>query len=440
MAIIFAEDKANPGGLQKLQIEEDKLEDISKEDLKTIEEAPTFTSKEMVMGNSKGTVPDDGKIEVQGGNALKDQVGNKKDDGGDEKKKSGFSAFVSSVGDALTGVVSGVENRMEAIYEDPKKRRSFLQGLNTIIKSSGYTPISQAKSAVGMIAEGQKQGFVEDLAIRQKEKGLDIERLKALKNERRYADPRDKNIADIYSKYSEAYDAGKLGRLATERTYTQLLKLKDYTPTGIIENFIKPFEEIADSLGKSEVINKIRQGFKDNSDYVPDQQTIIEFKSIIDAGASQRILGEAKKLYPVSNVDLQLLLKGAGDLKTNPGALKVLISSERALGLIADEAFEIAGEIAYPGEGVTGPMNFPKKANDIAAKSIAAKFEKDVKDETLQELYGSTEKTPFRIIQAKLYQDLQADKSIPEISAFDKFLGAQAEKENEIDEIKKKYQ
>ena len=440
MAIIFAEDQANPGGLQKLQIEEDKLEDISKEDLKTIEEAPSFTSLEMMMGNTKGTVPDDGKIEVQGGNALKDQVGNKKDDGGDEKKKSGFSAFVSSVGDALTGVVSGVENRMEAIYEDPKKRRSFLQGLNTIIKSSGYTPISQAKSSVGMIAEGQKQGFVEDLAIRQKEKGLDIERLKALKNERRYADPRDKNIADIYSKYSEAYDAGKLGRLATERTYTQLLKLKDYTPTGIIENFIKPFEEIADSLGKSEVINKIRQGFKDNSDYVPDQQTIIEFKSIIDAGASQRILGEAKKLYPVSNVDLQLLLKGAGDLKTNPGALKVLISSERALGLIADEAFEIAGEIAYPGEGVTGPMNFPKKANDIAAKSIAAKFEKDVKDETLQELYGSTEKTPFRIIQAKLYQDLQADKSIPEISAFDKFLGAQAEKENEIDEIKKKYQ
>ena len=439
MAIIFAEDKGT-GGLQKLQVSEDEFKKLTKDEQSTIEESPSFTSKEMMMGDSKGTVPDDGKIEVQGGNALKDQVGNKKDDGGDEKKKSGFSAFVSSVGDALTGVVSGVENRMEAIYDDPKKRRNFLQGLNTIIKSSGYTPISQAKSPVGMIAEGQKQGFVEDLAIRQKEKGLDIERLKALKNERRYADPRDKNIADIYSKYSEAYDAGKLGRLATERTYTQLLKLKDYTPTGIIENFIKPFEEIADSLGKSEVINKIRQGFKDNSDYVPDQQTIIEFKSIIDAGASQRILGEAKKLYPVSNVDLQLLLKGAGDLKTNPGALKVLISSERALGLIADEAFEIAGEIAYPGEGVTGPMNFPKKANDIAAKSIAAKFEKDVKDETLQELYGSTEKTPFRIIQAKLYQDLQADKSIPEISAFDKFLGAQAEKENEIDEIKKKYQ
>ena len=43
MAIIFAEDKGT-GGLQKLQIEEDKLEDISKEDLKAFEESPSFTS------------------------------------------------------------------------------------------------------------------------------------------------------------------------------------------------------------------------------------------------------------------------------------------------------------------------------------------------------------------------------------------------------------
>jgi len=378
------------------------------------------------------------KLKIELGNLSK--VVNPEDDKGKKTDKGGFSAFVSSVGDALTGVVSGVENKMEAIYDDPKKRRNFLQGLNTIIESSGYTPIAEAKSPVGKIATGQKKGFLEDLAIRQKERGLDIEKLKAEKNERRYADPRDKNIADIYSKYSEAYDAGKLGRLATERTYTQLLKLKDYTPTGIIENFIKPFEEIAVSMNKGDVITKIRKNFADNPDYVPDQETIVEFKSIIDSGASQRILGEAKKLYPVSNVDLQLLLKGAGDLKTNPGALKVLLSSERALGLIADEAFDIAGELAYPGEGVTGPMSFPKKANDIAAKLIAAKFEKDVKDETLQALYGSTEKTPFRIIQAKLYQDLQADKSIPEISAFDKFLGAQAEKENERDKIIDKYQ
>ena len=440
MAIIFAEDKANPGGLQKIQIEEDKLEDISKEDLKTIEEAPTFTSKEMMMGDSKGTVPDDGKIEVQGGNALKDQVDNKKDDGGDEKKKSGFSAFVSSVGDALTGVVSGVENKMEAIYDDPKKRRSFLQGLNTIIKSSGYTPISQAKSPVGKIATGQKKGFLEDLAIRQKEKGLDIERLKALKNEKRIADPKDKVIADLFKDYNDNFNKNKGSKLATERTYNELLKLKDYTPTGILENVFAPLEEVAVSLGYGNFLTEMRQKFSDNSDAVPSSEEIVKFKAILDSGASNRILGKAKELYPVSNVDLQLLLKGAGSLKTNPEALKVLLAAERSLALIEDEAYPIASKLAYPGGAETGSVGFQNEAADLAAQNIAVKFEKDVKDETLKELFGSTEKTPFRIIQAKLYQDLQADKSIPEISAFDKFLGAQAEKENEIDEIKKKYQ
>ena len=378
------------------------------------------------------------KLKIELGTLSK--VVNPEDNKGKKTDKGGFSQFVTSVGDALTGVVSGVENRMEAIYEDPKKRRNFLQGLNTIIKSSGYTPISQAKSSVGMIAEGQKQGFVEDLAIRQKEKGLDIERLKALKNEKRVADPKDKVIADMFLDYKKNYNDNKTSKISTERTYNQLLKLKDYTPTGIVENFIKPFEEIAESLGKSDLLNKIRKNLAENPDYVPDQQTIIEFKSLIDSGASNRILGKAQKLYPVSNTDLNLLLKGAGDLKTNPGALKVLLSAERALGLIEDEAFPIAKNLAYPGGGITGDTGFDITASEIAAKNLSVKLEKEVKDETLKELFGSTEKTPFRIIQAKLYQDLQADKSIPEISAFDKFLGAQAEKENEIDDIKKKYQ
>src|SRR5210317_1386814 len=152
MAIIFAEDKGT-GGLQKLQIDEEKIEDIPKEDLEAFEESPSFTSKEMMMGNTKGTVPDDGKIEVKGGDALVNQVNNKKDDGGNKKKESGFEQFISSVGDALTGFTEGIDKKMETVYDDREKRTSFLQGLNTIISASSYTPIGQAKSPVGMIAE-----------------------------------------------------------------------------------------------------------------------------------------------------------------------------------------------------------------------------------------------------------------------------------------------
>ena len=381
------------------------------------------------------------KVEVEGGKALtntiKDNGGGKKDDG---DKGKGFSRFVSSVGDALVGVVDSAENKMEEIYNDPKSRRTFLQGLNTIIESSGYTPITQAKSPVGKIAVGQKKGFIEDLAIRQKERAMDIETLKAMKKEKRVADPKDKVIAELFKEYNKKYNQDKAANISTERTYNELLKLKDYTPTGLLENFVFPIEEIAQSLGKGDIITKIRTGFSENPDYVPDQETILEFKSIVDSGSSNRILGKAKELYPVSNVDLQLLLKGAGSLSTNPNALKVLLSAEQALGLINEDAYTYASKLAYPGEGITGSVSFQAEGADAAAKALSVKFEKEVKDETLKKLYGDTEKTPFRIIQAKLFQDLQADKSIPEISAFDKFIGAEAEKTNITNDMIKKYQ
>ena len=443
----FAQQKANIGNEEaKKYIEKEKdIESVaqpgadSAENIDNLEIIAKIRSEDRDYQRLK-ELENDGKIGVDGGNALVNQVGNKKDDGDDGKKKSGFSAFVSSVGDALTGVVSGVENKMEAIYEDPKKRRNFLQGLNTIIESSGYTPIAQAKSAVGKIATGQKKGFLEDLAIRQKERGLDIERLKALKNEKRVADPKDKVIADLFKDYNDNFNKNKGSKLATERTYNELLKLKDYTPTGILENVFAPLEEVAVSLGYGDFLTEMRKKFDKNPDAVPEADEIVKFKAILDSGASNRILGKAKELYPVSNVDLQLLLKGAGSLKTNPQALKVLLAAERSLALIEDEAYPIASKLAYPGGSETGSVGFQNEAAELAAKNIAVKFEKDVKDETLKELFGSTEKTPFRIIQAKLYQDLQADKSIPEVSAFDKFLGAQAEKENERNKIIEKYQ
>src|SRR6056300_582516 len=101
MAIIFLEDQINnPGGLQKLQIDEENLTEKGKANLEKFkDESSGYTSKEMMMGNSKGTVPDDGKIEVQGGDALVNEINNKKDDGGgDDEKKSGFKQFISSVG------------------------------------------------------------------------------------------------------------------------------------------------------------------------------------------------------------------------------------------------------------------------------------------------------------------------------------------------------
>tara|TARA_A100001201_G_scaffold69075_1_gene63845 strand:- start:4093 stop:5427 length:1335 start_codon:yes stop_codon:yes gene_type:complete len=383
---------------------------------------------------------EDGKINIDvQGNALKNENSGKGKGNGNDEKKGGFTKFASGVGKALGKFSQGLEKKLETVYDDREKRTLFLSGLNTLIESSSYSPITQAKSPIGKIASGVKKGFLESEAIGSKRKEIEAKRLQALKQPKRVADPKDKVIAELFTKYQDKYEEGKASKLASERTYNELLKNKNYTPTGILENFFQPLNEIAVSLGYGDLINNVRKKYAENPDYVPSEEEIVALKSIIDSDAGTRILGKAKELYPVSNVDLQLLLRGSGSLATNPEALKVLLSAERALNLIEDEAFPLANQFAYPGGQVTGSTNFAIEASDLAAKNLSEKFAKEVKDETLVELFGTKEKNPFRIIQAKLYQDLQADKEIQEVSAFDKFLGAKREKETEIDNIKNKY-
>jgi ADP-ribose pyrophosphatase YjhB (NUDIX family) len=378
------------------------------------------------------------KLKIELGNLIKTETPG---EGGDNKDEGGFKTFVKGVGEAFKNVADGAEKKLTKVYDDREKRMMFLSGLNTIIEASSFTPITQSKSPLGKIASGQKKGFLESEAIETKRGEIEAKKLQALKQPKRVADPKDKVISELFKTYSKTFEENKASKLASNRTYSQILKNKNYTPTGILENFFAPLEEVADSLGFSGFITDIRKKYAENAEYVPSQEEIIKFKQIIDADSGNRILGKAKELYPVSNVDLQLLLKGAGSLKTNPGALKVLVSAEQALNLIEDTAHPYAQDFAYPGGDVTGSVNFKSLATDKAAKELSEKFKPEVKKETLITLYG-TEKdiTPFKIIQAKLYQDILADKTIPQVSAFDKFLGAQEEKDKEVDDIITKYQ
>jgi len=434
MAIFFAENKDNPGGLQKVRIDEDKLTDEEKDVVDNLKKSNVLMTAEEQFAGSK---PIDAKIEVQGGEALSKEVEKEKEE--KEEKESGFKTFVKGVGEAFRNIADGAEKKLETVYDDREKRMMFLSGLNTIIDASSFTPITQAKSPFGTIAGGQKKGFLESEAIGTKRKEIEAKRLQALKQPKRVADPEDKVIAELYKDFNKKYNEGKASRTASERTYNELLKNKNYTPTGILENFFQPLNEIAVQLGYGDFINDVRKKYADNPEYVPSEEEIVRFKTIIDADSGNRILGKAKELYPVSNVDLQLLLKGAGSLSTNPEALKVLLSSERALNLIEDEAYPLAMKFAYPGGETTGIVNFQAEATNMAAENLAKKFNDEVKDETLIELFGTKERNDFRVINAKLYQDLQADKTIPQMSAFDIFIKAKKEKESEIDDIKKKY-
>src|SRR5210317_1412295 len=189
MAIIFAEDKDNPGGLQKVQIPEDKFEELTKAEQSTIEEAPSLTSKDEMFGNNKETVTSD-KIEINAGAALANQFMNLTEDKQAQvleniglskvestsdkdlykdlskeeqeqfrsKTNTKKTGLIKSAGKALSNIADKLETNIEAVMADPGKRALFYAGLTTVDEASRIKPITQAKSPLGIIAGGLKEG------------------------------------------------------------------------------------------------------------------------------------------------------------------------------------------------------------------------------------------------------------------------------------------
>ena len=172
---------------------------------------------------------------------------------------------------------------------------------------------------------------------------------------------------------------------------------------------------------------------------MPDQKEILKLKQIFDATSKTRILSKVKDLYPVSNADIEILLKGQGSLATNTGALKVLLSSEKALADIETLAYDKAQALAFPGGDLKGDVNFKKNAADAAAKELAAQYNEQVSDDLLKELYGNTNRTDFRVIQSFNYKNLKADKNY-EGSSFEAFMKGEANKMKTVDDTIQKYQ
>ena len=385
---------------------------------------------------------DKDKIEVEvTGDALENEnkkvEGDKNNNDGDDEKKG----FFATVGNAFNSLAETTSKKLDEVYSDDSKRRNFLSGLETIIEAGSYQPITQAKSPLAKFAVGQKKGMLASKALELQEMKALTDRIKALNTgkERRYRPVEEEFILKEYSKYQEDYNKSKAGYNATSQAFDTLAKSKNYDITGIMEDFFLPLEKIADSLGYSDVITRYRQSKAENKEYVPDQKEILKLKEIFDATSKTRILSKVKDLYPVSNADIEILLKGQGSLSTNSGALKVLISSEKALADIETLAYDKAQSLAFPGGDLKGDVNFKKNAADAAAKELAAQYNDQVSDELLKELYGNTDRTDFRVIQAFNFKNLKADKAY-EGSSFEKFLEGKADTLQETNSIISKYQ
>jgi hypothetical protein len=437
MAVFFAENKDNPGGLQKVVIDEEKLSNEEKKGLdKIMKETGSATTLEEQLGGSK---PSDSKIEVQGGNAISNEVEKKP-----EKKESGFKTFVKGVGEAFQNIAEGAEKKLETVYDDREKRMMFLSGLNTLIDASSYTPITKAKSPIGTIAGGQKKGFLESEAVETKRKKQDIDLisaqaklLKAQKGEpKRIRDLDEEAILDLYTKgdnsYIKKYASDKNKYDALDTRYLEAFKLisegKDI-PTGTLESLLFPIEKV---LAGTEIGNKLNKYFTDgklNTKLIDEDN--VAFKEVLNSASKQAIVSQVKDLYPASDKDIQVLLQGLGDVATTPEALVKLIAAQKA----ASEAYKLEGAIAKKLAFEDKDINFAVNAREMSLQKVAEQYNDQVPDELLVELYGSDDRSsPFRVASAYFYSTLKPQITATSKTNFEIFKEVTEQEQKNIDQ------
>jgi len=358
-----------------------------------------------------------------------------------KKQDSGFKTFVNSVGEAFTNIAEGAEKKLETVYDDREKRMMFLSGLNTLIDASSYTPITQAKSAVGTIAGGQKKGFLESEAISSKRRKQDIDLIKsqaqlqkAMKGEPpRFRGTKDEAILKNYTPYIDKYRSDRNKFDALDTRYLEAFKLisegKDI-PTGTLESFLFPIEKV---LAGTEIGDKLNKYFSDgklNRKLIDEDN--VTFKEILNSASKQAIVSQVKDLYPASDKDIQVLLQGLGDSATTPEALVKLISAQKA----ASEAYRIEGEIAKTLAFDQGDINFAINARDKSMEKIAEQYNDQVSDEILTELYGSADRSsPFRVASAYFYSTLKPQITPTSKTNFEIFKETTEQDQQDIDKM-----
>ena len=367
--------------------------DVEREqEIRIKNEAMNKNKPEEVVEEKEVTTTEDGKFSIDIKGALTD-VGNS------------ASAFIQGVGSNLSAIAEAVPNKIEEISQDPDKKRNFMRGLEIINASSGIKPIGQAKSTIGAISEGllkAEKGFIaKDLAEAKNKAAM----LKASKTGRNVLSPQEAAILKKYDKYTDTEDANRKNYAATFDIYNLLKKAaieKKQLPTGALNKIFQGTEQIISEIpGGEELLKKLYDNEGDQSSMSPQER--ITFKNMLGAATKQKIVAQVKELYPVSNKDIEILLQTVGDVGTNPEALRRLVAVQMASRDIALNQTDYANA-----EFQKNNFNFKEDSFYASEKELADKFKKGVKEETLIEMFGTTEDiTDSGIIAAHYYQSLQ---------------------------------
>ena len=356
---------------------------------------------------------------------------------------SSLGAFATSVGDSFINIAKAVPKKIDAIAQDPDKRKNFIRGLRIISESSGIKPITQADSPIGSIAEGL-------LKAEQQFTAEDIAKLKAQKKEpRRYRSPGEELLIDSFKDYRDR-DKDKLKAFVPVSTRYNLIKKialdEKELPTGILN---KTFSELkaflAEVPGGQELYNSLSEKFADEN-YIKehgtkmglDEQVI--FNDLFQAATFQQVVKQVKELYPVSNKDIETLLKTKGDIGAKPEALMKLVAAEMATKEIYMNSRDLA--IKYMKDD---DLDFEEKSIIGSEKMLAEKLRKEspVNDVVIEELFGkgsAKDVTDAGYITAYFYQNLKADMTKSGENPYTIFMTAQKKKEETKNDMIKKYQ
>ena len=348
---------------------------------------------------------------------------------------SSLSSFTKSVGDSFMNLAEVVPNKIDEIAADPVKKKNFMRGLEIINASSGIKPIGQAKSPFGAVAEGllkAEKGFI----------ATDIATLKAQKKEpRRYPSTGETLLTDTFKEYQKDMKIKKDGFKSVFDRYnlgkTAALK-KNELPTGVLNATFRDLKGVIQELGLGDRYNALAKKFESDDYTTMSLEDQTEFNDLFQAATFEGVVQDVKKLYPVSNKDIDTLLKTKGDISTRPEALRKLMAAQMATRdiVLGSEDF------AYKYFDLEDKQ-FEKKSIQMSEKMIADKLKKENKitDTTLEKLFGTTKDiTDAGYITAHYYQQLLAQKDEGAGDPFTIFVTAEKEKEAEKDKIIKKYQ
>ena len=384
-------------------------------------------------------------LKFQLGNALKTIEAKKPSYAGEDTSPSVFSnidiktgslsEFTKSVGNSFMNVAKAVPDKIDAIFEDPEKRKNMIRGLQIINESSGIKPIGQAKSDIGAIASGLLKAEASFTAE-------DIAKLKAQKKEpRRYPTPGENLLVDSMKDYKERQQFKKDLQKSVNERFNIVKKVAiegKELPTGILNSTFRDLKGILQEIGLGEKYDALAKKFASEgyTQMTLEDQNI--FNDLFQAATFEQVVQDVKKLYPVSNKDIDTLLKTKGDISTRPEALRKLVATQMAINDIAMQSEDYAYKYFELGD-----QQFEKKSIRMSEKMIGEKLRKEgkVTSETLKQLFGTDKDiTDAGYITAHYYQQLLAQKDDGAGDPFKIFITAEKNKEKEIDDIIKKNQ